>query len=283
MTPSSATRRPAGISIAPSSTISTTRGKHFQVRGPLDTARTPQGFLPIVTAGTSDNAQELAAAVADMCYGGQPNIDSARRYYNSVKARLPKYGRTPESMLMMPGIQCYIGRTQGEADDKFGAMQDVLDPRVGVGQLLINQFPDFTGMRLEDTVPDIDIEHAEEVIPGHEPEYTFALMKRAREEKLTLRQLLDVVFCGFWSLGVVGTPTRIADLMEEWFTTGAADGFNVQPPYMPDCAEDFVSLVIPELQRRGLFRTEYEGRTLRENLGLPRPPHPAAARRMAGD
>jgi alkanesulfonate monooxygenase SsuD/methylene tetrahydromethanopterin reductase-like flavin-dependent oxidoreductase (luciferase family) len=101
------------------------------------------------------------------------------------------------------------------------------------------------------------------------PEFTAALMERVRQEKLTLRQLFDVISAGFWSLGVIGTPTKVADLMEEWFTTGAADGFIVQPADLPGAGGDFVQLVIPELQRRGLFRVEYEGRTLRENLGLP--------------
>jgi alkanesulfonate monooxygenase SsuD/methylene tetrahydromethanopterin reductase-like flavin-dependent oxidoreductase (luciferase family) len=100
---------------------------------------------------------------------------------------------------------------------------------------------------------------------------TIALMNRAREEKLTLRQLFDVAMCGFWSLGVIGTPKSIADMMEQWFHEGAADGFMVQPPYMPGAAEDFVDLVIPELQRRGLFRTEYEATTLRGHLGIGRP------------
>jgi alkanesulfonate monooxygenase SsuD/methylene tetrahydromethanopterin reductase-like flavin-dependent oxidoreductase (luciferase family) len=119
-------------------------------------------------------------------------------------------------------------------------------------------------------VPDLEIATGmmEHRISGREPELTLALIRRAKAENLTLRQLFDVAMCGFWSLGLIGTPTMIADTMEEWFSTGAADGFNVQPPYMPAGAADFVELVIPELQRRGLFRTEYEGRTLRENLGL---------------
>jgi alkanesulfonate monooxygenase SsuD/methylene tetrahydromethanopterin reductase-like flavin-dependent oxidoreductase (luciferase family) len=98
-------------------------------------------------------------------------------------------------------------------------------------------------------------------------------MARAKEERLTVRQLFDVAMCGFWSLGLIGTPATVADTMEEWFTTGAADGFLVQPPYMPQGAEDFVALVIPELQRRGLFRTDYEEHTLRGHLGLPAAPH----------
>jgi alkanesulfonate monooxygenase SsuD/methylene tetrahydromethanopterin reductase-like flavin-dependent oxidoreductase (luciferase family) len=182
---------------------------------------------------------------------------------------------------MMPGIMAFIGRTQQEAQDKFGAIQAVLNTEVGIGQLLLNHFPDLTGYPLDEPVPELMMRTdnlGSARLAGREPEMTIALMNRAREEKLTLRQLFDVAMCGFWSLGVIGTPTSIADMMEEWFTTGAADGFMVQPPYMPGAADDFVDLVIPELQRRGLFRTEYTGHTLRDHLGLPRP-----ASRYAGD
>ena len=260
-------------------------GEHIRVRGPLDVARPPQGRLPIVTAGVSDNAMELAARFADISYGGQPNIDAARTYYGTVKGKLHKYGRTDDEMLMMPGIQCYLGRTQAEAEDKFARIQALLDPIVGIGHLILNHFPDMTGMQLDEPVPDLAMtsDMMESRISGREPELTLALIRRAKQENLTLRQLFDVAMCGFWSLGLIGTPTMIADTMEEWFTTGAADGFNVQPPYMPAGAEDFVDLVIPELQRRGLFRTRYEGRTLRENLDLhPCPAGTRARRREYG-
>ena len=245
-------------------------GTHFKVRGPLDVPRPPQGRIPIITAGVSDNAMELAAQYADMSYGGQPNIEAARTYYTTVKGKLAKYGRSYDDMLMMPGIQCYLGETQSEAEDKFARIQDVLLPRVGIGHLLLNHFRDLSGLPLDAPVPDLTLssEMMEHRISGREPELTLALMRRAKDEEMTLRQLFDVAMCGFWSLGVIGTPKQVADMMEEWFTTGAADGFNIQPPYMPQAAEDFVAMVIPELQRRGLFRTEYEGKTLRENLGL---------------
>jgi FMN-dependent oxidoreductase (nitrilotriacetate monooxygenase family) len=245
-------------------------GVYFRVRGPLDVERPPQGRIPIVTAGVSDNAMELAARFADISYGGQPNIEAARTYYSTVKGKMAKYGRSPDQMLMMPGLQCYLGRSQSEAEDKFARIQRLLEPQVGIGHLILNHFPDLTGLPLDEPVPDLSMTHdmMEGRISGREPELTLALIRRAKEERLTLRQLFDVAMCGFWSLGVIGTPMKIADTMEEWFTTGAADGFNIQPPYMPDGAEDFVNLVIPELQRRGLFRTEYEGTTLRENLGL---------------
>ena len=249
-------------------------GEHFKVRGPLDTARPPQGWLPIITAGASSNAQDLAARAADICYGGQPSFEMARRYYASVKGRLPKFGRTEADLLMMPGIMCYVGETQHEAQAKFDAIQDVMNIEVGIGQLLLNHFPDLTGYPLDEPVPALMMRTdnlGSARLAGREPEMTIALMNRAREEKLTLRQLFDVAMCGFWSLGVIGTPKSIADMMEQWFHEGAADGFMVQPPYMPGAAEDFVDLVIPELQRRGLFRTEYEATTLRGHLGIGRP------------
>lgn len=249
------------------------KGDFFSVRGPLDTARPPQGCLPIITAGSSEQSQELAARIADMVYAGQPHIGSARNYYSAVKDRLAKYGRDWDSLMIMPGIMPFVGRTQQEAEDRFARLQSLLDPAVGIGMLVINHFPDLTGCDLDSPVPEIAMT-SDQMAAGmktsaREPEFTTALMERVRQEKLTLRQLFDVISAGFWSLGVIGSPTKIADLMEEWFTTGAADGFIVQPPDLPGAGMDFVRLVIPELQRRGLFRVEYEGRTLRENLGLP--------------
>jgi FMN-dependent oxidoreductase (nitrilotriacetate monooxygenase family) len=259
------------------------KGDCFDVRGPLDTARPPQGCLPIITAGSSEQSQELAARIADMVYAGQPNIDSARAYYNSVKCRLANYGRDRDSLLIMPGIMPFVGRTQPEAEDRFARLQSLLDPKVAIGMLVINHFPDLTGYDLDSPVPEIAITN-DQMSEGmktsaREPEFTGALMERARREKLTIRQLFDVISAGFWSLGVIGTPGRIADLMEEWLTAGAADGFIVQPPDLPGAGIDFVELVIPELQRRGLFRRDYEGGTLRENLGLPWVPSRYAAQR----
>ena len=204
-------------------------GRHFKVRGPSDVDRPPQGALPLITAGTSDDAQDLAAEVADMVYGGQPTIEGARTHYASVKARLPGCGRSADSLRMMPGIMPVIGRTQGEAEDLFASLQDRLLP---------------------------------EAAPG----------------VLAIPRVFEAVSRGFRQLRVVGTPGQVADVMEEWFSTAAADGFIVQPPLLPLGADGFVRLVVPELQRRGLFRTEYEGSTLRENLGL----HAAVPRQWAG-
>jgi FMN-dependent oxidoreductase (nitrilotriacetate monooxygenase family) len=241
------------------------RGKHFNVRGPLDVGPIPQRHIPIFTAGDSENAQELAARHGDVVYGGQPDLESARAYYASLKGRLARWSRTPDDLLVMPGIMPFIGRTMQEAKDKFDRMQGLMLPRLGLGLLVVNGFPDYTGYDLDGPVPDIAAPPARK---GH---FAAPLLQRIKRDGMTVRQLYELVSGGFWHFGMVGTPTSIADVMEEWFTTGAADGFNIQAPCIPVDARDFVDLVIPELQRRGLFRTEYEADTLRGHLGLRKP------------
>jgi len=240
------------------------RGEYFKVRGPLDMPPLPQRHPPIFTAGTSGASEELAARFADVVYAGQPTLEGARSYYASVKARLARYGRSADDLRIMPGIMTYVGRTRQEAQDKFDALQALLAPEHGLGLLVGHGFPDYSGHDLDAPVPQLS---AQENLFGA---FTVKALQKAWHEKLTIRQLYELVCGGFWSLGTIGTPTDVADLMEEWFTTGAADGFNIQPPCVPMSAEDFVEMVIPELQRRGLFRREYEGRTLREHLGLPK-------------
>jgi FMN-dependent oxidoreductase (nitrilotriacetate monooxygenase family) len=241
------------------------RGKHFAVRGPLDVGPIPQRHIPIFTAGDSANAQDLAARHADVVYGGQPDFSSARAYYASLKGRLARFGRSPDELLVMPGIMPFIGRTQQEAEDKFARMQGLLLPRLGLGLLVVNGFPDYSGYDLEGPVPDLPMPTNRK---GH---FSSPLLERVRRDGLTVRQLYELVSGGFWHFGIVGTPRKIADVMEDWFCNGAADGFVIQPPCIPVDARDFVELVIPELQRRGLFRTEYESSTLRGHLGLRRP------------
>jgi FMN-dependent oxidoreductase (nitrilotriacetate monooxygenase family) len=247
------------------------KGRHFEVRGPLDAPIAPQRQIPVFTAGESENSQELAARSADVVYGGQPDLASARAYYASLKGRLPKYGRTPDSLKVMPGIMPFIGRSMAEAREKFDRMQELILPRLGLGLLVVNGFPDYTGHDLDGPIPQ-DAGEGRLLAPTNSKGgFSARLMAQARQENLTIRQLYERVSAGFWHMGMVGTPQSIADLMEEWFTTGAADGFNIQSPCIPVDSEDFVELVIPELQRRGLFRKEYEGTTLRDHLGLPMP------------
>jgi FMN-dependent oxidoreductase (nitrilotriacetate monooxygenase family) len=237
-------------------------GEFFDVRGPLDVARPPQDHMPIVTAGYSEEANAFTAEVADMVYAAAPTIEIAREYYADLKNRLPQHGRTPDQLKVLPGIMPFIGRTQMEAEDKFAKLQSMIDPAVGLGMLALWNFPDLRGYDLDGPVPEV------EVTAGRYASFSAGLLERVKREKPTIRQLYEIVAAGFWQFGCIGTPVTIADAMEEWFTTDAADGFNIQTPYLPGCAEDFVDLVVPELQRRGLFRTEYRGETLQQRLGL---------------
>jgi len=239
------------------------RGRFFQVLGPLDLPPLPQRHPPLFTAGTSEESQELAARCADVVYAGKVTLADARAYYASVKGRLAKYGRTPDELRIMPGIMTYVAPTRQEAQDKFDQLQELLTEPQGLGLLAAYGLPDYTGFDLDALVPDLP---AGVEIFG---QYASVALAKARAEGLSIRQLYQMVGGGFWSLRAIGTPADIADMMEEWVSTGAADGFNIQPPCIPISAEDFVAMVIPELQRRGLFRTAYQGTTLREHLGLP--------------
>jgi FMN-dependent oxidoreductase (nitrilotriacetate monooxygenase family) len=241
------------------------RGRFFKVRGPLDLPPLPQRRPPLFTAGTSEESQELAARCADVVYAGKVTLEDARSYYASVKRRLARYGRTPDELLILPGIMVYVGDTRQEAQDKFDRLQGLLTEEHGLGLLASYGLPDYRGHDLDAPLPDLP--------PGVEVfgQYASVALAKARQDGLSIRQLYQMVGGGFWSLRAIGTAADIADLMEEWVSTGAADGFNLQPPCVPISAEDFVARVIPELQRRGLFRHEYEAGTLRDRMGLKAP------------
>ena len=238
------------------------KGKHFAVRGPLSAPRTPQGRPLLVQAGAAEQGQEIAAANADVVYAAQVELREGRTYYEGLKARMPKYGRSPEHLLVMPALVTIVGKTRAEAQAKFDELQALLDPLVGLANLS-RSFGDLTGNDLDGPVPE----------PVNAPVKSIAynLWNMARRENLTIRQLYEQKAAGSGGLLVQGTAADVADVMEAWVDGGAADGFNLTPTHLPHGAADFVDLVVPELQRRGRFRTEYEGRTLRENLGLPYP------------
>ena len=251
-------------------------GAHYKVHGGLQTRRSPQGHPVLVQAGSSGDGQDLAAASAEVVFTAQQTPDEARMFYNSLKGQLAAYGRTHDALKILPGISPFVGRTEAEAREKFEQLQSLIDPVLGVG--LLSTFlgnVDLSGYSVDDPFPqDLPVTEGwksrQELFAG-----------LALREGLTIRQLYERVAGarGHWT--VVGTPESIADQLEHWFTTGAADGFNVLAPTLPHGLKDFTQLVVPELQRRGLFRTEYTGRTLREHLGLPRPAHPAAASHTA--
>ncbi len=240
------------------------RGEFFKVKGPLDLPPTPQRRPPLVCAGTSEESQELAAKYADMVYAGKVTLADAREYYASVKGRMARHGRRPEELLILPGVMVYVGRTRQEAQDKFDRLQDLLTDEQGLGLLMAYGLPDYSRYDLGGPVPDLPA--------GKEQfgQYVSEALATAKRDGMSVRQLYRMIGGGFWSLRAIGSAADIADMMEEWVRVGAADGFIFQPPCLPIAVEDFVALVVPELQRRGMYPMAYMQGTLRERLGLGR-------------
>lgn len=238
------------------------KGVHFHVRGPLNVARSPQGQPVLVQAGASEDGMNLAAETADVVFAATPTLEVARRFYSQIKEKVGHCGRNPDHVLVMPGFQVMIGRTEEEARDKYQQLLDLIPTEVGVQHLSQYIDYDLRGHPVDGPLPDIPLDKLN-------TSRTALLSELARKEKLTIRQLYQRISGGRGHFQTYGTPKQIADIFEEWTTTGAADGFNYMAPILPGGLEDFISLVIPELQRRGLYRTKYAGQTLRENLGLP--------------
>ena len=242
------------------------KGKHFGVRGPLMMQRSPQGRPIIVQAGQSEAGRQLAAETAEVIFTVQQEIEPAREYYADVKQRVAAAGRAPEHVAIMPGVMVAVGSTHREAEQKYEALQSLIHPDLGVATL-----SDIVGMDLKDypldgPLPEVPLINTQQ---GRQR----VVVDLARRENLTIRQLYQRLSGARAHRSIFGTPTEIADSLEHWYKTGAADGFNIMALTFPQGLADFVDHVIPELQRRKLFRTEYEGKTLRENLGLPRPPN----------
>lgn len=246
------------------------QGAFYAVRGPLNIARSPQGHPIKVQAGSSGPGRALAARTAEVVFTAQQTVEGAREFYADLKARVAAFGRDPDDVKIMPGIFPVVGRTEAEAQAKYQQLQELIDPVVGLSllQVLVGDF-DLSGYPIDGPVPEL---------PETEnwKSRQSLVLDAARRNGLTLRQLYLHIAGARGHRQVVGTPEQVADLMEEWFRTGAADGFNVMPPWLPGGLDDFIELVLPELRRRGLFRDEYEADTLRGNLGLPQPRDPHA-------
>lgn len=240
-------------------------GAHFKVKGPLNIGRSPQGQPIILQAGGSGPGQELAAKSADVVFSVTQDLDEARAFYRSVKDRLPKYGRTEDSMVILPGLMPIVGRTEREAHDKLAALQGFISETNALS-LLSDRFG------IDMSVYDLDGPIPEDLKPS-DNYHAFAkvMLDKARRENMRLRDVYNLMAAarGHWVL--CGTPEYIADTLETWFKTGAADGFNIMPSHFPDGLTDFVDLVVPILQERGLYRTEYESGTLRDRMGFERP------------
>ena len=234
------------------------KGRHFSVRGPLNVARTPQGSPVIVQAGASDQGRELAAATADVVYAASQTFEDAKAYYDDVKQRMPRYGRTPGELKIMPGLMAVPGRTEQEARDRYEVLQELVDPLVGLNSLA-NYLGDLSAFPLDGPVP--------EPVAQRMHSRARIFLDMARRHDYSIRELYLAVAGGNGHRLLIGTPARIVDEMEAWFRGGAADGFNMLPPWLPGGLEDVVEMIVPELQRRRLFRTHYEGTTLRHHLG----------------
>ncbi|GAB7528125.1 LLM class flavin-dependent oxidoreductase [Pseudomonas sp. 3A(2025)] len=242
------------------------QGEHFRVKGPLNVARSPQGQPVVVQAGSSEVGRDLAARTAEVVFTAQTSLASAQAFYADLKGRLAAYGRSPESLKIMPGVLIVVAETEALAKAKFESFQDLVEPQVGVALLgrMLGNF-DLSGYPLDGPLPELPLTDS-----GQRSRQVL-LTELATRENLNLAQLGRRIAGGRGHYSLIGTPAQIADELQNWFENGAADGFNVLVPHLPGGLEDVARLLVPELQRRGLFRTEYEGSTLRENLGLQRP------------
>jgi FMN-dependent oxidoreductase (nitrilotriacetate monooxygenase family) len=241
------------------------KGKHFQVRGPLNVAPSPQGRPILVQAGASGTGRDVAARLAEIVFTAQTTFEQAKEFYDDVHLRLPRFGRTPAEVKVMPGFYPVVASTRSEAQEKYDYLQSLIQVPVGVAILEHTiGVHDLDKLPLDGPVPEMPDTNG----PLSRQRL---LLEQARRDKLTFWELCLANAGPRGHVLSIGTPSQVADEMEHWFRDGAADGFNVMPAYLPGSLKDFVDLVVPELQRRGLFRTEYESTTLRGNLGLPRP------------
>ncbi|MCH5512210.1 LLM class flavin-dependent oxidoreductase [Pseudomonas fragariae (ex Marin et al. 2024)] len=242
------------------------QGEHFRVKGPLNVARSPQGQPVVVQAGSSEVGRDLAAQTAEVVFTAQTSLASAQAFYADIKGRLRAFGRDADSLKIMPGVFIVVAETEALAKAKFESFQELVEPQVGVALLgrMLGNF-DLSGYPLDGPLPELPLTDS-----GQRSRQKL-LTELADQENLTLAQLGRRIAGGRGHYSLIGTPEQIADELQRWFEQGAADGFNVLVPHLPGGLQDVAQLLVPELQRRGLFRTEYEGTTLRENLGLQRP------------
>jgi len=251
------------------------KGRFFQVKGPMNIARCPQGHPVIIQAGGSPSGLELAARTADVVFSVVQELDSAKKAYADLKGRMTKYGRSPEQLSVLPGVMPIIGASEAEASEKLNRLQSWLTPTNALTLVTGRIGYDVSGYPLDGPVPPP---------PPSDGGRTFhrVLYDMARRQNMTLRDLYNLTAAARGHWVICGTPTGIADTLDEWFVEGAADGYNILPAYFPGAFAEFVDLVVPELQHRGLFRRDYEGQTLRDHLGLPRIAAPVPLRQSAG-
>src|SRR5436190_5059139 len=251
------------------------KGRFFQVKGPINTARCPQGHPVIIQAGGSPSGLELAARTADVVFSVVQELAPAKKAYADLKGRMAKYGRAPEAIAVLPGVMPIVGASDAEAREQLAKLQSWITPTNAATLVASRIGYDVSGHPLDGPVPPP---------PPFQGSQTFTsvLYEMAKRENMTLRDLYNLTAAARGHWVICGTAQRIADTFEQWFVERAADGFNTLPAHFPGAFADFVDLVVPELQRRGLFRRDYQGNTLRDHFGLPRVPAPAAPKEAAG-
>ena len=242
-------------------------GAHFQVKGPLSLPPTPQGRPVVFMAGQSAPGMELAAKYADALFGAGSTKADCIGAYADIKGRMAKYGRDPAALKILPGVSIFVGPSSAEAERLFEELQALIPPALGVHYLAKQLTCDLSGCDIDGPVP-ADI--PDEVVGGSS--LRRYILDMIRREGLTVRQAYERVLPAIGGPAFKGNAREVADQMEEWWRDKACDGFTVMAPVQPRGLRDVVDLLVPELQRRGLFRTEYEGATLRGHLGLPNPP-----------
>jgi FMN-dependent oxidoreductase (nitrilotriacetate monooxygenase family) len=243
------------------------QGKHYRVAGPLNLPRSPQGRPVLVQAGSSETGRDFAARHAEAIFTAQLEKATAQEFYSDLKSRVTAAGRATDQVLVLPGFSPLIASTEAEAQKLSDELNELSDPEVG-RQRLSGRFGghDFSHLPLDEPLTPDDFPDPSTVEAARSR--TEVIVGLVRRDKLTLRELLAVLAGARGHYTFVGTPEQVADFMEDWFHDGAADGFNVMPPLLPTMLEVFISDVIPLLQERGLFRTAYEGETLRGHYGL---------------
>ncbi|BCJ47150.1 monooxygenase [Actinoplanes ianthinogenes] len=244
------------------------RGRFFRVDGPLNVPRSPQGYPLLVQAGSSEDGKQFAARYAEAVFTAQQTLAEAQAFYADLKKRTADLGRDPDGVKILPGIVPVIGDTEAEARELDAELDRLISPEYAKRQLAERFQLDPDDLDLDQPLP-ADLP-AEDEIEGAKSRYTL-IVDLARRENLTVRQLIGRLGGGRGHRTFAGTPVQVADALEEWFDNGAADGFNIMPAVLPSGLLAFVDKVVPILQERGRFRTEYDGTTLRDHYGLPRP------------
>ena len=251
-------------------------GTFFKVKGPLHIGRAPQGHPLILQAGGSDDGLDLAARTADVMFSAVQDIGEAKLAYAALKDRLPRFGRQPDDVRLLPGVMPIIGRTDAHAYQILNQLQGSIDGGVAMAVLSERLGCDMSAYDLDGPIPDL---------PLSDSSHGFArvLLSKGRRDGMTLRNLyhLTAMARGHWVL--CGSAETVADTLQQWFEEGAADGFVVMPTHFPGGLDDFVDGVVPLLQQRGLFRTEYSGRTLRDHFGIERPALSRSGRETAAE